>query len=89
VDNPKNKPPDTPIIFWRIEMKKIKDGTYRAMRCDASGYVYGSYRGKRGNNYYIKEQGQDDWVTPIKIKTLVYRKDGKWLKENITQNTAQ
>ena len=40
-------------------MKKIKDGTYRAMRCDASGYVYGTYRGKRGksgNNYYIKEQ---------------------------------
>ncbi len=61
-------------------MKKIEDGTYRAVRCDASGYVYGDNRGKRGNNYYIKERGQDDWITPIKIKTLVYRLNGKWVK---------
>jgi hypothetical protein len=71
-------------------MKKIKDGTYRAMRCDASGYVYGSFRWLAdGVNYCIKERDQDNWITPIKIKTLVYRKDGKWLKENITQNTVQ
>ena len=70
-------------------MKKIKDGTYRAMRYDASGYVYGSYNGKVGNSYYIKERGQDNWITPIKRETLVYRKDGKWLKESIIQNMVQ
>jgi hypothetical protein len=61
-------------------MKKIKDGTYRAMRCDASGYVYGSNGGFHGNNHHIIERGQDTWTTPIKRETLVYRKDGKWVK---------
>jgi len=61
-------------------MKKIKDGTYRAVRCDASGYVYGDYYGKSGNNYHIKERGQNDWITPIKIDTLVVRKNGKWVR---------
>jgi hypothetical protein len=60
-------------------MKKIKDGTYRAMRCDASGYVYGSYGGHHGNNHHIIALGQDDWTTPIKIKTLKYRVNGKWI----------
>ena len=58
-------------------MKKIKDGTYRAVRCDASGYVYGYYR-KNGD--YIQELGQDNWITPIKRDTLVYRVNGKWKK---------
>jgi hypothetical protein len=60
-------------------MKKIEDGTYRAMRMDASGYVYGDYKGFRGANYHIKVRGQDNWITPIKIKTLMYRVDGKWV----------
>ena len=61
-------------------MKKIKDGTYRAVRSDASGYVYGHYRGKRGPAYYIKEEDQEPWITPIKIETLRYRLNGKWIK---------
>ena len=66
-------------------MRKIEDGTYRAMRSDASGYVYGNYttpnwpRVPKGQ-HYIKEHGQDNWITPIKIKTLVYRDNGKWVK---------
>jgi hypothetical protein len=66
-------------------MKKIKDGTYRAMRMDASGYVYGFYR-QTGNypnaadGHYIKEKEQDNWIVPIKKHTLVYRMDGKWIE---------
>ncbi len=66
-------------------MKKIKDGTYRALRMDASGYVYGSYTTPNWphvpkGQYYIKEHDQDNWTTPIKISTLVYRINGKWKK---------
>ena len=61
-------------------MKKIKNGTYKAVRCDASGYVYGFYRGKSGVSHYIKEEDQDNWVTPIKKETLRYRLNGKWVK---------
>lgn len=61
-------------------MKKIKDGTYRAMRSDASGYVYGYYKGERGTICYIKEEGQDNWITQIQRETLLYRKNGKWVK---------
>ena len=67
-------------------MKKIKDGTYRAVRMDASGYVYGYYRTKGADwhnvseSHFIKEYGQDNWITPIQKDTLVYRIDGKWKK---------
>jgi len=65
-------------------MKKIEDGTYRAIRSDASGYVYGNYAYKKdfGNPHCIKEDGQDNlnFVTPIKVDTLMYRRDGKWEK---------
>ena len=63
-------------------MKKIKDGTYRAKRMDGSGYVYGYYRYKEdyAGHHFIKEIGQNDWITPIHKNTLVYRKDGKWVK---------
>jgi hypothetical protein len=65
-------------------MKKIEDGTYRAIRCDASGYVYGNYRTgidapNSPEGHYIKERGQDNWIVPIKEDTLMYRKNGKWL----------
>jgi len=59
-------------------MKKIEDGTYRAMRCDASGYVYGDHRVEFEVDF-IKERGQDNWITPIKIETLVYRLNDKWI----------
>ena len=66
-------------------MKKIKDGTYRAIRMDASGYVYGNYRTTINSpnapkGHYIKELNQDNWITPIKKDTLVYRLNGKWVK---------
>ena len=58
-------------------MKKIKDGTYRAKRMDGSGYVYGYHRTKP-HGHFIKEFGQDNWITPIHKSTLVYRINGKW-----------
>ena len=67
-------------------MKKIKDGTYRAVRMDASGYVYGCYRDKQGSfstavkGYFIDAELNDGKITPIKKETLVYRADGKWIK---------
>lgn len=64
-------------------MEKIKDGIYRAMRCDASGYVYGSLATPNWprvpkNQHYIKVHGQYNWIVPIKIETLVRRFNGKW-----------
>jgi hypothetical protein len=67
-------------------MKKIKDGTYRAMRMDASGYVYGEYLDKQGRykhapkGHFIDPDPNDGYVTPIKRDTLLYRQDGKWVK---------
>jgi hypothetical protein len=67
-------------------MKKIQDGTYRAVRCDASGYVYGEYLDKQGRDKhappgnFIDADPNDNWVTPIKMETLVYRVNGKWVK---------
>lgn len=66
-------------------MKKIKNGTYRAMRMDGSGYVYGTHRIESNVNF-IKARGQDNWLTPIKIETLVYRFNGKWIKSLFQQN---
>lgn len=66
-------------------MKKIKDGTYKAMRCDASGYVYGYYK-SCGNfpnapkGCFIQKFGEDIWITPVVKDTLRYRKNGKWIK---------
>lgn len=67
-------------------MKKIKDGTCRAIRMDASGYVYGCYLDRQGYDKhapkgdFIDADPNDSFVTPIKIKTLRYRKNGKWVK---------
>ncbi len=63
-------------------MKKIQDGTYRARSSSAAGYVYGYYRHKESyaNKHFIQELDQDDWITPIKKDTLVYRENGKWVK---------
>lgn len=61
-------------------MNKIKDGTYRAMRSDASGYVYGNYV-FRHNRHYIKEDGLRNFsIVPIYRETLVYRENEKWVK---------
>ncbi len=69
-------------------MQKIKDGTYRAVRMDASGYVYGCLATPNWpyvpkGRYFISERGQDSWVTPIKKDTLVYRKNGRWYKHEL------
>lgn len=66
-------------------MKKIKDGTYRAVRMDASGYVYGNLTRPNWPNvpegrYFIKDDPKSHFVVPIKRETLVYRKNGKWVK---------
>jgi len=58
-------------------MKKIKDGTYRAKRYDGSGFVYGDLREETYCDF-IKELGQDNWLTPIHKNTLFYRINGKW-----------
>ena len=67
-------------------MREIKDGIYRAKRLDGSGYVYGYYRTRMNfpnapEGHFIKEEGQDDWITQIHKNTLMYRINGKWRKK--------
>ena len=67
-------------------MKKIKDGTYRAVRMDASGYVYGCYHDKQGSwpgavsGHFIDADPNDSFITPIKKDTLMQKVNGRWRK---------
>lgn len=63
------------------KMKKIKDGTHRARNLNGGEYEYGCYVGKQGGSHMLVRDGEEGvWQTPIKIKTLRYRLNGKWVR---------